>query len=183
MTVVAAYPKQVKVLQTVNATTLRALAANPNDVSAQASAASQLSGIPVATVAQVLTIEQAYPSQIATGKVIDREDRRRAAQGSDEPCRVRNRREGDRQGVRHLHHSRDPSADSPSARYRRRTWRLSKSDGPKLLIAQAELESVSAMPAADLKLLETQATKVQKIADAYPAADRGPRSRQPGDDE
>ena len=57
------------VFTAVNAATLKALAANPNDASAQASAASQLSGIAVATVAQVLKIEQQYPSQIATGKV------------------------------------------------------------------------------------------------------------------
>jgi hypothetical protein len=54
--IVATYPEQVKVLQTVDPATLAKLSKNPSDAAAQANAVSQLSGLPVATVAKTAAL-------------------------------------------------------------------------------------------------------------------------------
>jgi MFS family permease len=54
--IVAKYPQQVKVLQTVDPATLAALKVNPNDQAAQVRALSQLSGLAPAVVAQVAVL-------------------------------------------------------------------------------------------------------------------------------
>jgi ACS family D-galactonate transporter-like MFS transporter len=57
--IVATYPEQVKVLQTVDPATLATLSKNPNDAAAQARAVSQLSGLPIATVAKTAALTSA----------------------------------------------------------------------------------------------------------------------------
>jgi MFS family permease len=64
--IVATYPAQVKVLQTVDPATLTTLAKNPYDATAQARAVSELSGLPVATVAKT----QALASAQQLGKAL-----------------------------------------------------------------------------------------------------------------
>jgi MFS family permease len=54
--IVATYPEQVKVLQTVDAATLATLSKNPYDAAAQERAVSELSGLPVATVAKTAAL-------------------------------------------------------------------------------------------------------------------------------
>ena len=57
--IVATYPEQVRVLQTVDPSTLTTLSKNPYDVAAQARAVSELSGLPVATVAKTAALTSA----------------------------------------------------------------------------------------------------------------------------
>jgi ACS family D-galactonate transporter-like MFS transporter len=59
--IVAEYPQQIKVLQSVDAATLAALQANPDDRAAQARALSALSGLSAADVGRVLTGEASDP--------------------------------------------------------------------------------------------------------------------------
>jgi MFS family permease len=54
--IVATYPQQVKVLQTVDPATLGTLKTNPNNTLAQVRALSELSGLPPATVVRVVTL-------------------------------------------------------------------------------------------------------------------------------
>lgn len=60
--IVATYPEQVKVLQTVDPATLATLSKNPSDATAQARAISELSGLPVATVAKTVALAPAQQS-------------------------------------------------------------------------------------------------------------------------
>jgi hypothetical protein len=57
--IAAKYPAQVKVLQTVDPTTLAALKANPRDQAAQVKALSELTGLSTADVTTVLTLAAA----------------------------------------------------------------------------------------------------------------------------
>ncbi len=69
--IVARYPQQVKVLQTVNPATLAALKANPGNLAAQASALSQLSGLAPADVGRVVALSAKYKAPLATAAAID----------------------------------------------------------------------------------------------------------------
>lgn len=69
--IVATYPQQVKVLQTVAPGTLAALNRNPNDSAAQATALAELTGKPTADVATTLQASATYAQQIATAQAID----------------------------------------------------------------------------------------------------------------
>lgn len=70
-TIVARYPAQVKVLQTVDKPTLAALSANPNNQAAQASAVSQLTGVPPADVAKTAVLGAKYKQELATAAAVD----------------------------------------------------------------------------------------------------------------
>lgn len=65
------YADQIKVLQTVDPTTLSDLEADPNDAEAQAEALSALTGLPEADVARVVSLGVQYADQLATAKAID----------------------------------------------------------------------------------------------------------------
>jgi MFS transporter, ACS family, D-galactonate transporter len=69
--IVAKYPQQVKVLQTVDAATLAALKANPANTAAQAKALSELSGVPPADVGRVVLLSAKYETELATLAAID----------------------------------------------------------------------------------------------------------------
>jgi len=69
--IVAAYPDQVKVLQTVDGATLAALKANPQDQAAQVAALSQLSGMPAEDVTKVLTLGAKYSTELKTAATVD----------------------------------------------------------------------------------------------------------------
>ncbi|MGI8679603.1 MAG: MFS transporter [Jatrophihabitans sp.] len=69
--IVATYPKQVQVLNTVDPATLTALNANPNDTAAQAKALSELSGLSVTDVAKVTTLGTKYIKELATATAVD----------------------------------------------------------------------------------------------------------------
>ena len=68
--IVAKYPDQIAVLQTVAPATLAALQANPNDPKAQVAALSALSGASAADVAKAITLGTKYGDQIATSQAI-----------------------------------------------------------------------------------------------------------------
>jgi MFS transporter, ACS family, D-galactonate transporter len=68
--IVATYPGQVRVLQTVDPATQAALTKNASDQAAQARAVSELSRIPVASVVKVATLGMTYRPELATAAVI-----------------------------------------------------------------------------------------------------------------
>ncbi len=69
--IVATYPKQVKVLNTVDPATLGALTANASNTAAQAKAVSELSGLPVTDVAKVVILGGRYIKELATAGAVD----------------------------------------------------------------------------------------------------------------
>jgi MFS transporter, ACS family, D-galactonate transporter len=68
--IVATYPGQVKVLNTVDQGTLAALTANPNNQLAQAKAVSELTGVPVASVAKTAALSTKYSQELVTAAAL-----------------------------------------------------------------------------------------------------------------
>ncbi|HEY2793392.1 MAG TPA: MFS transporter [Micromonosporaceae bacterium] len=70
-TMAAQYQAQLATAALIKPTTQAALAANPTDPAAQAEALSEISGVAVADVGQVITLSTQYKSQLATLGAID----------------------------------------------------------------------------------------------------------------
>jgi sugar phosphate permease len=159
--IVASYPKQVKVLQTVDPETLAALHANPANPQAQVKALSELSGLPATRTGEVVLLGTKYKSELTTAAAIDPAtltalaanpaNRAAAATAVGEiasklgatPVQALMR-------LRAL--GKVPPADLA----------LLQSDGAKVQAAGASLRSVSTVPAADLAYLAANAPKVIK---------------------
>jgi MFS family permease len=133
--IVATYPGQVQVLQTVDATTLKALQANPHDQAAQVSALSELSGVPKAGVTKAVTLNARYADQIATAEAI-------------EPATLRAL----------LAHPTDAATRQDAVQQIASTLGVSAAD------AAGRLAALAAAPPADVSFLQTSGLRVRQAA-------------------
>ncbi len=165
--IVAKYPQQVKVLQTVSPATLAALKANPSNLPAQASALSQLSGLSPTAVGRVVLLSARLKPELATLSAID--PATRAALSANPASRTALARAvGDiatRLGV---------SPAQATARLTalgavpRADLTFLQTNGPRVTLAAARLKSISTVPPADLAYLSANATNVAKAAKDNP---------------
>jgi MFS family permease len=165
--IVATYPKQVTVLQTVDPATLTRLAQNPHDLSAQAQAVSQLSGLPVASVAKVAALAARYRQQLATAAALSPVTLAALAKAPTS-------RKVQSAAVAEI--ARKMGIPPPAAASRLRSLgtlppgalAFLHTDGPKVQRAGAELASLSAVPPADLAYLNAYGSKVARAQKRNP---------------
>jgi hypothetical protein len=159
--IAAAYPKQVKVLQTVDPATLAALHANPANPQAQVKALSELSGLPATRTGEVVLLGTKYKSELATAAAIDpatlvalaANPANRAAAATAVGEIASKLGATPAQALPRLQAlGKVPPADLA----------LLRSDGAKVQAAGASLRSVSTVPAVDLAYLAANAPKVIK---------------------
>jgi MFS family permease len=159
--IVAKYPSQVKVLQTVDPATLAGLKANSNDRGLQARALSELSGLSAADVGKVVQLGATYKTQLATAAAIDATTLATlATQPTNQAAGVRATGEiAARFGI-------------PATAALARLQALGKvpiadlvflqANGAKVQQAGASLASVSSVPPADLAYLSANSAAVAK---------------------
>jgi MFS family permease len=159
--IVATYPQQVRVLQTVDPATLGTLKANPSNPAAAARAISELSGVPASTVGRVLVLSTTYKAQLATLAAIDRATLATlAAQPTNSAAQAKAVGEiATRFGI--------PPAQAIArlqsvARVPRADLGFLLANGPGVQHAAAQLQSVSKVPPSDLAYLQANGTKVAK---------------------
>jgi MFS family permease len=159
--IVAAHPAQVKVLQTVDKTTLAALNANPNDPTAQAQAVSELAGVPPSDVVKSVTLGTVYSQQIATaGAITPATQAALAANPTSRAVQVA--------AVTQIATKLGVSPTVAAARLAALAkvppadLLYLKTTGAKVSVGAAALKSVSQIPPADLAYLNANAAKVAK---------------------
>jgi MFS transporter, ACS family, D-galactonate transporter len=165
--IVATYPAQVSVLQTVDPATLATLNKNPTDLAAQARAVSELSGVPVASVAKTATLSATYKQELATAAVLSPATRLALATTPTDP-------NAQRLAVGQI----AIKLGIPPAAAIARLQALGKVPladlaflgvtGPKVAQGAARLKSVSTVPPADLAYLNANASKVAKAKQDNP---------------
>jgi MFS family permease len=157
--IVARYPQQVKVLQTLDPATLEALKANPDNPAAQARALSELSGVSAGNVAKVIVLGATYATQLATAAAIDPATQRTL--GADPASKAA--------GAKAVGEIAAKFGIPPSAALARlqaagqvpaTDLALLQADGAKVQLAAARLKSVSSIPPADIAYLSANGTKV-----------------------
>ena len=159
--IVAKYPDQIAVLQTVDASTLSALEANPDDPAAQVSALSALSEVSEADVTKAITMGRKYAEQIATSQAIEPATLQAL---STDPASVAIQQDAVRQIADAL--------DAPEADAAARLASLAavppsdlaflRATGSQVQSAATRLQSVSEVPADDLVYLSANAADVSK---------------------
>jgi ACS family D-galactonate transporter-like MFS transporter len=159
--IIATYPDQMQVLQAVDQPTLAALQANPGDPAAQVAAVSQLTGMPEAEVAKVVTLGSTYAAELETAAAVDP-----AVLGTlaADPTNADAGAEAVGQIAKGLGVSAEEAvprlqalAGVPSA-----DLSFLQTNGPAVQGAGARLQSVSEIPAADLTYLSENAADVQQ---------------------
>lgn len=157
--IVAAYPQQVQVLNTVSPATLATLKTDPTNATAQVSAISQLSGLPPTQVGQVVAASARYRPELTTLAAID------PATLAALKANPTNKAAQTRAVTEISTRLRVP----PSTAIARLTavgtvppaaLALVVADGPKVQRAAARLQSVSRIPPADLAYLQANGAKV-----------------------
>jgi hypothetical protein len=159
--IAAAYPKQVKVLQTVAPATLAALHANPANPQAQVKALSDLSGLPAIRTGEVVLLGTKYKSELTTAAAID--PATLAALAANPANRA-----AATKAVGEI--ASKLGATPAQALLRLRALgkvppadlALLQRDGAQVQAAGASLRSVSTVPATDLAYLSANAPKVIK---------------------
>jgi MFS transporter, ACS family, D-galactonate transporter len=166
--IVEKYPRQVKVLQTVDPATLAALKANPANRAAQAKALSELSGVAPGDVGRAVLLRAQYKTELATLAAIDpatlatlQRDPASKAAGAKAVGEIASKFAippaaalARLQAVRKV-----PPADRAFLR----------ANGTKVQQAGTALRSISTIPAADLAFVSANATKVAKAQKDNPS--------------
>jgi ACS family D-galactonate transporter-like MFS transporter len=165
--IVARYPAQVKVLQTVDPTTLAALTRDPSNQLAQAKAASELSGVPVASVAKVAALNATYGSELVTARAIAPATQAALVGNPSSVVAQRAAVAEIAQGLR-----------IPPAQAAMRLQALAKvpvaelaflrTTGPRVRAAASRLKSITTVPPADLAYLHANAAHVAAAKQASP---------------
>ena len=166
--IVAAYPEQVKVLQTVDETTLEALQGNPEDQAAQVAALSVLTGMSAADVTKVVTLGATFQAELETAAVVEP-----AVLGilARDPTNA----EAGAKAVGQIAEGLGVGADEAIARLQALAavpaadLAFMQTNGPAVQEAGARLQSLSDVPAADLAYLSAHAADVQQAAKDNPA--------------
>jgi MFS family permease len=131
----AQYKDQLATAAKLKPATAQALAKNPNDLSTQAEALSEISGLPVADVAKTIQLSTADADQIATAKAID----------STTIATV-------------LTNPSDTAAQAKAVGEIMQAFNISQA------AAVARLQALAAVPLTDLLFLQTNGTPVQTAA-------------------
>jgi MFS transporter, ACS family, D-galactonate transporter len=159
--IVATYPAQVKVLQTVDPATLGALTKNPSNAAAQAKAVSELSGVSVPSVVGVATLSAKYSQELATAAALSPATKlalakaptnARVLQAAVAQIAVKLRVPPAQAIARLTALGKVPPADLA----------LLQANGPKVAQGAARLKSVSTVPPSKLAYLQANAAKVAK---------------------
>ena len=163
----ARYPAQVKVLQTVDPTTLAALTRDPSNQLAQAKAASELSGVPIASVAKVAALNATYGSELVTARAIAPATQAALVSNPNSVVAQRAAVGEIAQGLR-----------IPPAQAAVRLQALAKvpvaelaflrTTGPRVRAAATRLKSTATVPPADLAYLHANAAHVAAAKQASP---------------
>jgi MFS family permease len=165
--IVAKYPEQVKVLQTVDPATLAALKADPNDQLAGAKAVSELSGLSTADVGRVVLLSAKYKAQLAVAAAIDP-----ATLGALQANPTNKLAGAKAVGEIAVKLSLSPTAAAEQLQALGHVpasdLAFLKADGAKAQAAAARLKSVSAMPTADTAYLGRYGSSVARAAKDEP---------------
>jgi ACS family D-galactonate transporter-like MFS transporter len=165
--IVAAYPDQVKVLQTVDQATLGALQANPDDPAAQVAALSDLTGMPAADVAKVITLGSTFQAELETAAAVDPAVLGVLATDPTNP-------EAGAKAVSQIATRLGVAPGEAVARLQAlgavppADLGFLQTNGPAVQEAGARLQSVAEIPAADLAFLSENAEDVQQAAEDNP---------------
>jgi MFS transporter, ACS family, D-galactonate transporter len=157
--IVARYPAQVKVLQTIDPTTLDALTRDPSNQLAQAKAVSELSRVPVASVAKAAALQAAYGPELLTARAIA--PATQAALVSN-PTSVDAQRAAVAEIAQKLQIPQAQAAGRLQALAKVPTADLAflRTTGPSVRAAVSGLKSIGAVPRADLAYLHANAARV-----------------------
>jgi hypothetical protein len=131
-----------------------ALIANPDDQAAQATALSQISGIPVPEIGQVLTLGTRYQAQLATAATLDPATQAALATGATDPGTLA-KAVGEIAAGLHVPVATATADLHTLAQVPPADLILLRTDGPVLQQARAKLTALGAVPAADLTFLNT----------------------------
>ncbi len=157
--IVQRYPAQVRVLQTVDPATLTALQRTPSNPLAQARAASELSGLPVADVARVAVLSTRYATELDTLSAISPATQAALAASPTSTAAL------SAAVVQIAAKFRLPPAQALArltalGRVPQADLLFLRANGPKVQSAAAALRSLSAVPPADLAYLQANGAKV-----------------------
>jgi len=165
--IVATYPTQARVLQTVDRATLATLSRKPNDPVAQARALAELSGLPIASVSKTATLGATYRQELITSAALSPATKAALAKAPTSPQLLQ-------LAVSEL--TRKLHIPPPAAVARLRS--LAKVppaslafltvNAPKAQQAAARLSSLSTIPRADLAYLQAHGAKVAKAKNDAP---------------
>lgn len=157
--IVARYPGQVKVLQTVDPATLAALQRNPSDPAASVTALSELSGVPQGDVARTVQVSTRYREELATAQAVDP-----AVLGT--LALDRTNATALQQAVSQISAKLGVPPDQAAARLQAlgavpvTDLLLVQANGPKVQAAATQLQSVAQVPPADLQYLSANGADV-----------------------
>jgi MFS family permease len=160
-TIVAKYPAQVKVLQTVDPKTLATLKAQPTNQLAQAQAVSELSGLSVPDVARTAQLGARYSSQLATVAAIDPATQATLATQPTNRAAI-TKAVGEIAAKFGIPPTAALGRLQAVARVPRSDLVFLAANGPKVQAAAARLRSVSAVPPAQIAYLAANGSKVAK---------------------
>jgi hypothetical protein len=157
--IVASYPTQVKVLKTVDPTTLATLKAQPTNQAAQVRALSELTGLSPAVVARTAVLGARYSTQLATLAAIDPATQAALAAQPTSTAAIT-------KAVSEIA-TKFRIAPTAAAARLQAVARVPRTDlvflaanGPKVQLAAAQLRSLSSMPPADVAYLAANGANV-----------------------
>jgi MFS family permease len=155
------YKSQVATLQLVDVATRNALNANANDVPAGLKAASEVSGVALATVTQLATIQARYPNQLKTLQAIDPATQAALHANATNAAAIA-KAETDIEAKFGVSSAKALTLLIAVAAMPKADTNLLFAYGNKVNAAQARLLAVKAVPKADLNYLAAHGTAVQQ---------------------
>lgn len=159
--IAARYPTQVKVLQTVDRTTLTTLKAQPNNQQAQVRAVSELSGLSGADVTRTAQLGTKYSSELATVSTLD--PTTQAALASEPTNRAAiTKAVGEISAKFGISSAAALARLQAVARVPRADIVFLATNGPTVQRAAAQLRSLTAIPSSEVAYLSANGAKVAK---------------------
>ena len=165
--IVQRYPDQVAVLSTVDPGTLQALDRNGNDQAAQARALAQLSKLSAAQVARVLSLSQRYKDQLATAAAVQPATLAKLSSNPNDQA-AGAAAVGQIAGKLNVSPAQAQARLQALGRVPAADLQLLQTQGPRVERAGARLQALSKVPAADIAYLSANGAKVQKAAHDNP---------------
>ncbi|HUA12090.1 MAG TPA: MFS transporter [Solirubrobacteraceae bacterium] len=165
--IVASYPAQTRVLQTVHPATLAALKLNPANRAAQASAISQLTGVPPARVAQVALLGERYSRELVVAAALTPATQAALASEPTSPAALQAAVREIAAGL-HITPAQASAELAALGRVPRADLALLRIYGPTVTHGAAALRSLSAVPAADVAYLAAHGGEVAKASHESP---------------
>jgi hypothetical protein len=159
--ILASYPQQVRVLQTVDPATLATLKANPNNPPAAARAISELSALPASTVVRVLALSTTFKAQLATLAAVDPATLATLSRQPTNPA-AQAKAVGEIATKFGVPPAQAITRLKAAGRVPRADIGFLTANGPRVQRAAAQLQSVSKIPPSDLAYLQANGAKVGK---------------------